>query len=126
MFREYVRNYLLPKMILQPFIENTFFPRCIPEGRCGTIQIVVKQKEEKLEIQIIDDGVGMTKEKVLKIMNEPTGKEHYSGIGVHNVQERLKLLYGDDYGINIFSEEQKGTTVVIVLPVSYKTGTDEK
>ncbi len=80
----------------------------------------------KLEIQIIDDGVGMTKEKVLKIMNEPTGKAHYSGIGVHNVQERLKLLYGDDYGINIFSEEQKGTTVVIVLPVSYKTGTDEK
>ena len=42
------------------------------------------------------------------------------------MQERLKLLYGDDYGINIFSEEQKGTTVVIVLPVSYKTGTDEK
>ena len=118
-------EYLLPKMILQPFIENTFF-HAYPEGRCGTIQIVVKQKEEKLEIQIIDDGVGMTKEKVLKIMNEPTGKEHYSGIGVHNVQERLKLLYGDDYGINIFSEEQKGTTVVIVLPVSYKTGTDEK
>ena len=112
-------------MILQPFIENKFF-HAYPEGRCGTIQIVVKQKEEKLEIQIIDDGVGMTKEKVLKIMNEPTGKEHYSGIGVHNVQERLKLLYGDDYGINIFSEEQKGTTVVIVLPVSYKTGTDEK
>lgn len=85
-----------------------------------------KTERGKLEIQIIDDGVGMTKEKVLKIMNEPTGKEHYSGIGVHNVQERLKLLYGDDYGINIFSEEQKGTTVVIVLPVSYKTGTDEK
>jgi len=111
---------LLPKMILQPFIENTFF-HAYPEGRCGTIQIVVKQADGRLDIQIIDDGIGMTREKVLKIMNEKTKKEHYSGIGVHNVQERLKLLYGDDYGINIMSEEEKGTTVEIVLPVIYST-----
>lgn len=116
---------LLPKMILQPFIENTFF-HAYPEGRCGTIQIVVKQKDGKLVIQIIDDGIGMTQEKVVKIMTEKSQKEHYSGIGVHNVQERLKLLYGDDYGINIISEEQKGTTVEIVLPVNYSTEAEVK
>lgn len=116
---------LLPKMILQPFIENTFF-HAYPEGRCGTIQIVVKQADGRLTIQIIDDGIGMTREKVLNIMNEKTKKEHYSGIGVHNVQERLKLLYGDDYGINIISEEEKGTTVEIVLPVNYSTEAENK
>lgn len=116
---------LLPKMILQPFIENTFF-HAYPEGRCGTIQIVVKQADGRLTIQIIDDGIGMTREKVLNIMNEKTKKEHYSGIGVHNVQERLKLLYGDDYGINIISEEEKGTTVEIVLPINYSTEAENK
>lgn len=116
---------LLPKMILQPFIENTFF-HAYPEGRCGTIQIVVKQEGGRLIIQIIDDGIGMTREKVLKIMNEKTKKEHYSGIGVHNVQERLKLLYGEDYGINIMSEEEKGTTVEIALPVNYNTEAENK
>lgn len=115
---------LLPKMILQPFIENTFF-HAYPEGRCGTIQIVVKQEGSKLTIQIIDDGIGMTREKVLKIMNEKTKKEHYSGIGVHNVQERLKLLYGDDYGIHIISEK-KSTMVEIVLPVNYSTEAENK
>ena len=116
---------MLPKMILQPFIENTFF-HAYPEGRCGMIQIVVKQADGRLTIQIIDDGIGMTREKVLNIMNEKTKKEHYSGIGVHNVQERLKLLYGDDYGINIISEEEKGTTVEIVLPVNYSTEAENK
>ena len=116
---------LLPKMILQPFIENTFF-HAYPEGRCGMIQIVVKQADGRLTIQIIDDGIGMTREKVLNIMNEKTKKEHYSGIGVHNVQERLKLLYGEDYGINIMSEEEKGTTVEIVLPVNYSTEAENK
>lgn len=115
---------LLPKMILQPFIENTFF-HAYPEGRCGTIQIVVRQADGELTIQIIDDGIGMTQEKIAKIMNEKTSKEHYSGIGVHNVQERLKLLYGDDYGIHISSEESKGTTVTIVLPVDYSTEVQE-
>ena len=111
-------------MILQPFIENTFF-HAYPEGRCGTIQIVVRQADGELTIQIIDDGIGMTQETITKIMNEKTSKEHYSGIGVHNVQERLKLLYGDDYGIHISSEESKGTTVTIVLPVDYSTEVQE-
>lgn len=107
---------LLPKMILQPFIENAFF-HAFPEGRSGTIQILMRQKGQNLEIKIIDDGVGMRQDKAEQVVREKTHKEHFSGIGVNNVQDRLQLIYGKDYGIHIESIEKKGTTVTIILPV---------
>ncbi len=115
---------LIPKMILQPFIENAFF-HAFPSGKTGTIQILMKQKEEDLEIKIIDDGIGMHQSKAEQIVRQETKKEHFSGIGIHNVQDRLKLLYGGNYGIKIESVEQVGTTVVVTLPVRKKKSGDE-
>ena len=106
---------LLPKMILQPFIENAYF-HAFPSGMRGTIEIFVRQKEQDLEIKIVDDGVGMRQEDAAQAVAKETSKEHYSGIGVHNVHERLKLLYGASYGITIESSEHKGTCVRILLP----------
>lgn len=107
---------LIPKLILQPFIENAFF-HAFPSGRTGTIQIFIGQKNNTLEIRIMDDGVGMEQGKARKMLVQDTKKEHFSGIGIHNVQDRLKLLYGEGYGIHIESREQEGTTVTITLPV---------
>lgn len=106
---------LLPKMILQPFIENAYF-HAFPSGMRGTIEIFVRQKEQNLEIKIVDDGVGMRQEDAAQAVSKETSKEHYSGIGIHNVHERLKLLYGDSYGITMESSEHKGTCVRILLP----------
>ena len=106
---------LLPKMVLQPFIENAYF-HAFPSGMRGTIEIFVRQKEQDLEIKIVDDGVGMRQEDAAQAVAKETSKEHYSGIGVHNVHERLKLLYGASYGITIESSEHKGTCVRILLP----------
>ena len=110
---------LIPKLVMQPFIENAFF-HAFPSGRTGTIQIIIGQKEGKLEIRIIDDGVGMEQRKAERALMKETKKEHFSGIGIHNVQERLKLLYGEGYGIQIDSREREGTTVTIVLPIRRK------
>ncbi len=107
---------LIPKMILQPFIENSFF-HAFPSGRTGTIQILMGQKGKDLEICIEDDGIGMEQNKAEQIVRQETKKEHFSGIGIHNVQDRLRLLYGGDYGIRIESIKQAGTKVVITLPV---------
>lgn len=112
-------NCLIPKLILQPFIENAFF-HAFPSGRGGSIQIFMKQKGEDLEIRIADDGIGMNQSKAEQVVKQETKKEHFSGIGIHNVQDRLKLLYGKDYGIRIESVEQEGTTVVVTLPVRRK------
>ena len=107
---------LIPKMIMQPFIENSFF-HAFPSGRTGTIQILMGQKGKDLEICIEDDGIGMEQNKAEQIVRQETKKEHFSGIGIHNVQDRLRLLYGGDYGIRIESIKQAGTKVVITLPV---------
>ena len=109
---------LLPKMILQPFIENAFF-HAFPSGRRGTVQIFIKKKDDILEIEISDDGVGMDETYAKKTLINDTKKEHFSGIGMHNVQERLKLLYGENYGVTIKSLKNEGTTVIIRIPVIF-------
>ena len=107
---------LIPKLILQPFIENAFF-HAFPSGRTGTIQIFMKQKGRDLEIRIVDDGVGMNQVEAQQALYDATQKEHFSGIGIHNVQDRLKLLYGESYGIQIESVKEQGTTITVRLPV---------
>lgn len=116
-------DYLIPKLILQPFIENAFF-HGFPSGRQGNIQVLVGQKRENIKIEIADDGIGMTEERLSGLLRKDTQKnkkeEHFSGIGINNVDDRLKLLYGMEYGVSITSTEGEGTTVTILLPVRQK------
>ncbi len=112
------RDCLLPKMILQPFVENAFF-HAFPSGQSGTIEIYMKEKEGELEIRIVDDGVGMEQNRAEEAVKQAGNKEHFSGIGIHNVQERLELLYGKQYGVSVNSRPQEGTEVIIRLPANH-------
>ena len=108
-------DYRVPKLILQPFVENAFF-HAFPEGRSGHIRIFVKEEGENLRFDITDDGAGMTTDQLTALTRgERPKSEHFTGIGIGNVDERIKLIYGMDYGINILSEEEKGTTVILLL-----------
>lgn len=111
------RAYLVPKLILQPFVENAFF-HAFPEGRKGKIEIFVKERDGYIYFDVADDGIGMNKERLSGIWKkEPAKKaEHFTGIGINNVDDRIKLIYGMDYGINITSEEGRGTKVAIFFP----------
>lgn len=111
-------NYLLPKMILQPFVENAFF-HAFPGDQYGSIQIFFNTDRKQLKIEIHDDGVGMDAEclQSLTASKERDKTEHYSGIGINNVDERLKLIYGADYGVMITSVKERGTTIQIQIPV---------
>lgn len=110
-------SYKVPKLILQPFVENAFF-HGFPEGRKGSIQIFVKESEGYLKFQIEDDGVGMDMKKLMSLRNKDCKKgEHFTGIGINNVDDRIKMIYGMNYGINIISQEGGGTTVTIQLPL---------
>lgn len=109
-------EYLIPKMILQPFVENAFF-HAFPGERKGSITILVRRLGDRLQIQITDDGVGMNKERLTEISMGHTKSEHFTGIGVNNVDDRLKLIYGSDYGIQVDSKENKGTTIAVTIPI---------
>lgn len=115
---------LIPKLILQPFIENAFF-HAFPSGRKGTIQVFIMEKEEGLNIRIVDNGVGMEQKKAGRLLQKETKKEYFSGIGIFNVHDRLRLLFGEEYGVQIKSKEQEGTKVIISLPTMTKEGNDE-
>ena len=112
---------MIPKMILQPFIENAFF-HGFPEGQNGEIFVCVREKAEKLIVEIIDNGVGMDERQVNELENGKSSRksEHFTGIGINNIRDRLKLIYENQYELKIKSSLGEGTTVKVVLPIQHK------
>lgn len=110
------RQLLVPKLIIQPFVENAFF-HAYPGYVSGNIHIFIHRFEEHLIVEIMDDGVGM---KYAEDQVNEKKRHHLSGIGISNVHGRIQLLFGPQYGVHIQSEEGYGTAVKITLPASQK------
>lgn len=108
-------TFNMPKLTLQPIIENAIIHGIQKnKDRSGRITIQVKKIEENIIFIIIDNGIGMDKEIIEKVLNNmPSGKE--GSYGLHNVNERIKLYFGNEYGISIYSEESKGTKVELKI-----------
>jgi two-component system sensor histidine kinase YesM len=109
-------GYMVPKLIIQPFIENAFFHGFNKKSE-GHIYILVAQELNALVCEIVDNGDGMviTAEQ-LPDQSKGT-RQLFTGIGVRNVHDRIKLLYGDEYGVSISSELGEGTKVKVRLPL---------
>lgn len=109
----------VPKLIIQPFVENAFF-HAFPSMRKGNIHIFVRQQEDRLLIEVLDDGVGRGES------SEKLKKRLVSGIGIENVHNRIVLLYGNKYGVEIDSESGYGTAVKISLPIIHNIIIEEQ
>lgn len=109
---EECENCLVPKMILQPIIENAYL-HAFPEEEKGYIQIFSRISKSGLVIEIIDTGIGF--DEASSVIRNQTS-EHYSGIGLENIDQRIKLLYGEKYGLTVDSRVNEGTTVRLLLP----------
>ena len=123
--RAEVLKYRLPKLTLQPIVENSIFHGIERKIGKGNVRIKIQATPKRLIITVSDDGLGM-KEERLRELNEklniqsfdyvkPDG-EKKAGIAIINVNNRIKLLYGEKYGINIYSTVDVGTDVEITLP----------
>ncbi|WP_299093227.1 sensor histidine kinase [uncultured Metabacillus sp.] len=106
----------LPKLVIQPFIENAFF-HGFTKKQEGMIHIAIQREGERLICEVVDNGDGMQMEGRNLLPASKRKKKLFSGIGVRNVNERIKLLYGEDYGVHISSEIGVGTHIKIILPV---------
>lgn len=104
------------KLIVQPLIENAIYHGM--EFMSGDGEILVKAyRQEDLYIDIIDNGLGMPQEVADDLLtNEGKSKGSGSGIGLKNVNERIQLYFGTDYGLEIYSEPDEGTTIRIHMP----------
>ncbi|MEF2965472.1 sensor histidine kinase [Paenibacillus sp. M1] len=107
------------KLMLQPIVENAILHGIGPSAKGGFILIRVYGEREDLLIEIMDNGPGMSQEKMHSLLEESGRKEspsRFSGIGVRNVHERICRMYGEPYGIKLFSEEGLYTKVEIRFP----------
>jgi two-component system sensor histidine kinase YesM len=112
----------LLKLTLQPIVENAIYHGLEVTDHGGTIVIEVRKMKEKLKITISDNGAGMTADKLSEIKARLEGKTKGESIGIINVHERIKLYFGDEYGIEVDSDLGKGTTVIIYFPLLEQQG----
>ena len=114
---EDVKEVSVPKMIIQPIVENAVKYGFGENVEVLRIEISAYIEDEKLYIIVKDDGVGIDKDLLKDLVFNLNEKYNSSDhIGLYNVHKRIELLYGIDYGLEINSEAGKGTKVVLVLP----------
>ena len=128
--RDEILRMQCPKLFLQPIIENAIFHGLERRKDDGLLTISIEQADEDLHVDISDNGAGIPAEQLYAlnkslsrvsvgaIMEEPNGKK--GGIALKNVCRRIKLLFGERYGIHISSIVGIGTKVEVVLPISFK------
>lgn len=106
------------KLMLQPLVENAIYHGMEFMDGDGLIVVKAWREENELYLSVADNGLGMTEDKVEMILTgkSASGNGRGSGIGVKNVNERIKLYFGEAYGLTIDSEPDEGTTVIIHLP----------
>ncbi len=116
--QEDVLKYKTIKMILQPLVENAIFHGIEPSGREGLITIKIYSEYDRIIFKVIDNGVGMTQEQIEKFLSHSAKaeKSRFSGIGVNNVNERIKLFFGEEYGLKVYSQPGMCTSVEIEIP----------
>ena len=121
---EDIMDTMIPKMTLQPIVENAIFHGMEKKIGKGRIEIHVESDTDKVFVLVEDNGVGMSPEQLEKLTARLSEKEEDStdsrrrgdGIAMRNINNRLKLLFGEDYGLTISSTEGVGTEVGLVLP----------
>lgn len=117
---EELENAKILRMLVYPLVENSVFHGIFPKGEKGTVKIIVSMEYDKLKITIEDNGIGMSGEtlaQLVKAINESSSFEHLDHIGLHNVNHRLKLLFGPDYFLHIESQVNKGTRIWFNAPL---------
>ncbi|MFX3632009.1 MAG: sensor histidine kinase [Candidatus Pristimantibacillus sp.] len=118
---ESLAEVIIPRMALQPLVENALFHGLCPsDQQDGIITITAEQAGQQLHIQVADNGVGMTEsdlQQLLIEMDKPRDPNREGGIAMRNIKERIQFLYGDQYGLSIESVNNKGTTILIILPL---------
>lgn len=112
--------YQILPLLLQPIVENSITHGIEPTGKNGHIIIRIRMvKKELLVADIYDNGIGMTKSRLTTVcedlINPPKKADH--GIGLSNINNRIQLFYGLDYGLSIQSKENFGTLVTLKIPL---------
>ena len=121
---EDIMSCKIPKLTLQPILENSIIHGTELKVETGNLRIQFGRTQDRLLIRISDDGVGMDEETLTKLNRKLgrdgdeliRGEERRGGIALANVNSRIHLIFGEEYGLHVYSVPQKGTDVEITIP----------
>ncbi len=116
--QEELYQYKILKLTLQPIVENSLYHGIKVKRGKGTIFVTGCLKDDKIYFDVKDTGVGMTQDELAAIRSKLTKpcKETDSGFGLANVNERIRMNYGPEYGVTVESKQGEGTWVQVVIP----------
>lgn len=105
------------KLILQPILENAINYGVSAMDDCGEIKVTGRQQDEKIFLSVTDNGMGMSEEEVEFVLTDSNRvHKHGSGVGLVNVNNRIQIVFGKEYGLIVESEPDQGTTVSVCIP----------
>lgn len=111
-------NYRVMKLFLQPLVENSLYHGIKEKGSFGMIKIKMKVIQSTLHISVTDNGIGMTPERLREVRDNLNAIiEQTNHIGLYNTHRRLKLTFGEQYGVFISSKFRWGTSVKLTIPI---------
>lgn len=113
---------VVPKLILQPLVENSIVHGIEPKIGRGRIAITARCEKKDMYLEVWDDGVGISRKQLENTMEQGpgnTGYEH-TKVGLMAVHKRIRILYGEAYGIHIHSAPREGTSIMIKLPINFE------
>lgn len=112
-------QYMVPKLILQPLVENALYHGTKNKRALGVIRIEGRSQGDDMVLEVKDNGAGMTEEQLQALQNGVYNDRH-TGLGLVNVHKRIKLYCGEKYGLSFDSRLGEGTMVSILLPKKTK------
>lgn len=115
----------IPKLILQPFLENSITHGLAPKPSPGQVCLSVRREGPDLNITIQDDGTGI-RSGILQTIKQPSASQGGHHIALNNIQDRIHLLYGNAYGFTIESQLNEGTTIYLKIPYIKEGNEDDK
>lgn len=116
---EELLEYQVPVLTIQPLVENAIKHGILPKPGQGTVQVTARRVSGEMMIIIRDDGVGIPEDKLDDVLCPGYGSGN--GVGLSNVHERLKGLFGEEYGLRIVSMPDEGTSIYVRVPLMHGT-----
>ncbi|HCI64767.1 MAG TPA: hypothetical protein DFH97_07180 [Clostridiales bacterium] len=117
--KEAARNALIPTMILQPVVENALQHGIRSQEEDSEIIVHAYVKEDRLNLTVKDTGYGLSPQMERKLQSGQIPSGRQGGIGLGNVRQRLRLIYGEDASLTISNREEGGVVVHITIPLTY-------
>lgn len=120
---EMLKGFILPKLTLQPLVENALYHGIKNRRRKGFISVTGRAQDHLVILEVEDDGRGMTEER-LEEVRASLADDGVKGFGLRAVHQRIQILFGSEYGLTVESTPDVGTKVIVTIPMQTADGTE--